>query len=252
MKTKSVLVFAAALAGALPGAGCSRRQAADSGSEAALPTNHAVAASGNVVAPVTPPATNPPAAVVGTAVAAGAVPAATSDPALRKRLVTIFSGYEHIANRGELAGLASQTELTRALRDVYADPAVHLSVRVQALASLRFFPSDEAKEIFEKVLLASDTTDIARHAAVKAYGAGFGEAAVPVLGRMLEFPELHTRNAAARTLSDIGGDKALFALRQRLPQEREALVKSSIEAALAKQEKADLAAKPERRPNPTP
>ena len=51
---------------------------------------------------------------------------------------------------------------------------------------------------------------------------------------MLDHPELHTRNAAARTLGEIGTPPAKEALKKRLPAEKDAMVKATIRASLKK------------------
>jgi hypothetical protein len=155
-----------------------------------------------------------------------------ADPALKQKLIALMSGYEHIVTKDELDRLGEPEALTAALLAVHADPEVHLAVRTNALANLRFYPSPTAKAALEGALLSPATPDVIRRSAVKAYGAGFGQEAVDVLAKMLEHEELHTRNLAAKTLLQIGGQRATETLRHRLPNEREALVKSTIEAGL--------------------
>jgi hypothetical protein len=65
-----------------------------------------------------------------------------------------------------------------------------------------------------------------------AYGVAFGAEAVPILDHLLDHPELHTRNAAASTLAQIHDQKARQALQRRLPEEKEPLVRKTIESGL--------------------
>jgi hypothetical protein len=155
-----------------------------------------------------------------------------ADPVLVQKLIATMSGYEHIVTKEELDRLGDPAALTAALLAVHRDPSVHLAVRTNALANLRFYPSATAKAAFEGALLASDTPDVVRRSAVRAYGTAYGQEAIEVLARVLGDSELHTRNMAAKTLSQIGGNRAVEALRHRLPNERETLVKSTIEAGL--------------------
>jgi hypothetical protein len=159
-------------------------------------------------------------------------PAPKADPALVQKLVNVMSGYEHIVTKDELDRLGDPAALTAALLAIHQDADVHLAVRTNALANLRFYPGPIAKSAFEGALLGSNTPDVIRRSAVKAYGAGFGQEAVEVLAKMLDHSELHTRNLAAKTLAQIGGNRAVEALRQHLPNERESLVKSTIESSL--------------------
>ncbi len=91
---------------------------------------------------------------------------------------------------------------------IYDDARQPLHIRVQALTSLRFFPGPASKATFERVLMAPDASDAARRAGAKAYGFGFQAEAVPILDELLDHGELHTRNAAARSLGDIQDEKA--------------------------------------------
>jgi hypothetical protein len=159
-------------------------------------------------------------------------PVAPADPALKASLLAAMSGYEHIMTKDELDKMGSPAALTAALLAIHQDPAVHLAVRTNALANLRFYPSPIVKTAMEAALLGPDTPTSLRRSAVKAYGTSFGSEAVEVLAKMLANPEIHTRNVAAKTLAQIGGKEAGAALRQRLPNEREQLVKSTIEAGL--------------------
>ena len=169
--------------------------------------------------------------------AAPAPSAAAHDPTLptlRDRLVSALSGYEHLVSKDELDRLGSPPALTAALTSIYDDASVEPFVRINALTSLRFYPAARSRSVLERALMSSETSDAARRAAVKAYGTGFGVEAVPVLDRLLDHPELHTRNAAAGTLAAIDDQKAQQALRRRLPEEKEPLVRKTIETGLAR------------------
>ena len=159
--------------------------------------------------------------------------ASTSESTLRQRLLAALGGYENMITRDQLLRLGTSEQLTPALAGIYQDASVHLAVRIQALSSLRFFPDARSRTTLEQALTGADTTDAARRSAVKAYAAGFGAQAVPVLGRVLEHPELHTRNAAARALGEIHTEQALATLRLRLPSEADPMVKATIQAQLA-------------------
>jgi HEAT repeat protein len=154
------------------------------------------------------------------------------DAELRGKIVSAMSGYEHIVTREELVRLGSPEQLTEALIAIYGDQSVHLVIRTNALASLRFFPSPRAKSEMEKVLMSADTDDTVRRSAIRAYGSGFRDAAVPMLARFLSHPEIHTRDITAKTLGDLQTPEAVDALRRRLPQESEPMVRKSIESRL--------------------
>jgi HEAT repeat protein len=165
--------------------------------------------------------------------APAATTAAASDPAaLREKLLAAFSGREHIVSKDELDRLGSPAQLTEGLIALYRDGTQPLAVRINALTSLRFYPGAESKAVLEEALLAKDTEDATRRSAIKAYGVGWKDEAVPVVAKLLDHSELHTRNTAARTLGEIHSASAQEALRARLPKEKEPLVRTTIEAGL--------------------
>jgi HEAT repeat protein len=167
--------------------------------------------------------------------AAGLALACSRAPAgaeLQRSLVIGLGGYEDVPTREQLLRLGDEAQLVDGLVAIYRDPGVESYVRVRALTSLHLFPNATSQAVLEQALQAPETTDVARRTAVKAYGAGFGQAAVPLLGKLIDHPDLHTRNAAARMLGQIRGEPSLRTLRRRLGQEGSALVRGTIEAGL--------------------
>jgi HEAT repeat protein len=156
----------------------------------------------------------------------------SANSALRDQLIMAMSGYEHLVSKAELQSLASTDALVEALTAIYDEPTVRLVVRNRALTSLRFFPTPDAKRALEQAILAAGTPDVVRRTALKAYGAGFGDAAIPTVAKFLDHDDLHTRNAAARSLADLHTEHALAVLRLHLPLEKDSLVKSTIQAGL--------------------
>jgi HEAT repeat protein len=165
-----------------------------------------------------------PTATANTAVSAGS--------ALREQLIVALSGYEHMVDKSELEQLASPADLVETLTAIYGDKTVRLNVRIQALASLRFFPTPEAKQALESALAAPGTSDVVRRSALKAYGFGFRDESISKISLFLDHRDLHTRNAAARALTDLHTERALAVLRLRFPVEQDAMVKSTIQAGL--------------------
>jgi hypothetical protein len=155
-----------------------------------------------------------------------------ANAALREQLVMAMSGYEHTVSKTELQAMGTPDAIVAALIGIYGDNTVHPAVRVQALTSLRFFPGPQSKAALESALAAPETPDVVRRPALKAYGVGFGDDAVDLVSKFLDHKDLHTRNAAARSLSDLGTQRALAVLRLRLPEEQNQMVKSTIEAGL--------------------
>jgi hypothetical protein len=184
-----------------------------------------------------PPPADGPGAASSTVVSMPRAPTAIASPSstrgpLPDQLIGSLSGFEHVPDRAELARLGRAAELTSTLTAMYRDPSLPSFVRIRALTSLRFFPGAQSKTVLEQALTDPVTSDQARRAAVKAYGAGFGAQAIPLLDRLLVHHELHTRNAAAHSLVDMKEDAAREALRRRLPDEPEPLIRKTIETGM--------------------
>ncbi|HEY0710928.1 MAG TPA: HEAT repeat domain-containing protein [Polyangia bacterium] len=167
----------------------------------------------------------------GTA-AAAVTDAPTMQPQLRQRLLAALGGEEDLVTRQQLAAVADPTTLVEALRQLYLDPKVDVFVRERALTSLHLFPTPAAKAFLEEAIQGADTRDAARRTAIKAYGAGFAEGAVPLLTSLLDHPDVHTRNAAVKALSAIGNERARDGLRRARKDEPSAFVRRNIEAGL--------------------
>jgi len=152
---------------------------------------------------------------------------------LRDRLLTAFGGYEFVPGREALLKIAPEPELVPGLIALWQDPAAPLNARINALASLRHWPSLLTRAVFEAALQAAVTPDAARRSAVKAYGVAFGPDAVPLLALLSTHRDLHTRDAVARALARVGTAGSKAALGKALEAETEPSVRTTLEAAIA-------------------
>lgn len=167
---------------------------------------------------------------------------ASTDPqassALRDKIIPLLSGYESIVTKAELERLANPAALVEALVAIHKDAHLHKAIRLNALAGLGYFPGPQSKALLESVLLAADSPPLFVRSALRPYGSGFKDEAVPVLAKFLDHAELHTRNSAVRALTGIGTPVALAPLRRRLPDEPEPMIKARIEAAVSQPRRA--------------
>lgn len=185
-----------------------------------------------VLAPAAPPTS--PGPVVADKTAPAPLPGAPLDAnQLRTRLITAFSGFEHVPDRAELLALAPAEQLTPALWALWQDATVRQIIRTNALVSLRFFPSPQVQAWFEQLLADPATAPTVRRPLAKAYGYAFGAAAIPVLGQQLDHPEPHTRDSAARALGTVSDPRARALLEKRLTVETEPFVRQTLQKLLA-------------------
>lgn len=155
---------------------------------------------------------------------------------VRSKLTGLLGGFEHIPTKKELDHQGEPEEVAGALRAIYRDQEVMPIKRTRALSALRFYPTEETRQLYEDVLQGEQTPEMDRRIAVKAYGKAFEGEAVPMLADLLDHADYHTRDAAVRTLADIAarddGDAARAALRRRLKQETEEPIRRRIRQAL--------------------
>lgn len=175
-------------------------------------------------------------AVAGASGPVAATPSPALAPAgagLDAKLRTAFGGFEHVPDRAELQALAPEPELAAALWSLWQDPTARLAVRTNALVCLRFFPSPQVQARFEQLLQDPATSAVVRRPLAKAYGYAFAAAALPLLSQLLDHPELHTRDSAARAIAAISDAKVRPLLEKRLAVETEASVRQTLQRLLA-------------------
>jgi HEAT repeat protein len=152
--------------------------------------------------------------------------------ALNQQLLGLLGGYEDVPARAELLRVGPPDVLVAELQQIYLDPSVPDWKRLRALCSLRYFPGRASREAFENALSNPDTPVPILRAAVRAYGSTFREQAIGVLRPLLAHSDLHTRDAVALTLGEIGSPQALQLLKARADIEPEELVRATIRAQL--------------------
>jgi HEAT repeats len=166
----------------------------------------------------------------------------------RDTLLSLFRAYEYVPQKSDLDRLGTPAEVTASLTDLAGDTSVSPHVRIQALASLGFYPSPESKRVLEATITAPETSNVLRRSALRAFGSGFKAEAVPLLSRYLDHSDMHSRTAAVRALGQIKTPDAATALRRRLGSEPEATVKATIAAELAKFDDPAAPKSPQRKP----
>jgi len=159
---------------------------------------------------------------------------AESPESLRYELLVLLGGYENIPSEDDLKERGSCEEVGTTLLSIVEDEAVPLYKQVQGVAALRFFPSDEAKALMEKILLDPEGNALLRRSCAKAYGAAFGLKAVDVLASLLQHPDVHTRDAAVQALAAIDTSEIEGVLLEHLDGETAPSVSATLKAVLAK------------------
>lgn len=156
------------------------------------------------------------------------------DPELRKKLIVLLSGIEHMPSKEEFARLGTEPQLIAALQSVVADPAAAMYQRTQAAAGLGFYPQPEARQTLEDLLNSASTDPLLRRPALKAYAHAFGPEAVPLVSKMLEHPDRNTREAAVRALAAVGTPAARKAIEARVNVEPDAALKTLSQETLTR------------------
>lgn len=157
---------------------------------------------------------------------------ASVSPELRQKLVDLMSGYEHSPTAAEFAKLGPAREVEAALVELSRDGSIRANQRVFALTSLRFYPGPAARARMEEVLQDPAAPAAMRRPAVGAYAEGWRADAVPLLAKLAEHEDPHTRKAAVRALGEVGTPEARKVVEARAAAEPEPMVKSTAEEIL--------------------
>lgn len=155
------------------------------------------------------------------------LPAAAGD--LREPVMTLLSGMEDPPSADSLRALGDGVEAE--LLEICQDGEVSRSKRGRAVHALGWFPSDATRSYLDQMLGSGDRL-MSRKAAY-ALATGWGDDAVPLLGRALGSDDVQLRIASAKALGNIGSASAREALQARLADETNATVQSTIQSALA-------------------
>lgn len=148
---------------------------------------------------------------------------------LREPVLTLLSGIEDPPSAESFAPLGQGVEAE--LLEIAQDGEVSRSKRARAVHALGWYPSAATQGYLEQMLGSNDRL-MARKAAY-ALANGWADGAVPVLSLALQDQDVQLRVAAARALDSIDSAASRAALVERLAQETNATVQSTIQTALA-------------------
>lgn len=160
------------------------------------------------------------------------VPALASAQAApsRERVREMLSGIEHTPSDADWRRLGDGA--LPVLMELSQADGEAPYVRLRAVGATGAFPRPAVRSFLLAVARADGQSDLMVREAVVTLARAFGPAAVEDLGPFLRHDEVVVREAVARALGRIGTRDAAAALRQRLPVERDAVVREAIEAAL--------------------
>ena len=159
-----------------------------------------------------------------------AVGLASADDALRATVADLLSGYEDPPRAEELRRLGAGVEAE--LLAIGQDPAQSRSRRERAVYALGWFPSAMAHAFVEGLATSPVADSHLRRSAVWALANGWGDAAIGSIGTALASEDVQLRNQAARALGRLGTPAAVAALKTRLGDEPNAMVREAISAAI--------------------
>jgi len=145
-------------------------------------------------------------------------PAASLDE-VKQRVAVMFSGYEHSVSRDELLRAGTEQQLVTVLTTLATDEQAQFRHRMHAVTSMQLFPRAETKAALEQIIVDEKFSNALRRPAVRAFGAGFGADAVPLLAKTLDHGDRNTRDAAIRALAKIHTPDARKAIELRIPAE---------------------------------
>lgn len=156
---------------------------------------------------------------------------ARADDALRSTLIDLLSGYEQAATADELRRLGPGVESE--LLVIADDPSMSRVRREAATYSLGWFPSETTRVWLQGRLADPSVDSHIRRSAAWALANGWQDSAVPDLSTAFADPDVQLRNQIARALGKVGTAAARAALEARLPNETDAMVRTTVQTLLA-------------------
>lgn len=159
--------------------------------------------------------------------------AAAQNAPTREQVRAMLSGIEDTPTEADWRRLGDGA--LPVLIDVYTDRTAPGFVRLRAVGATAAFPRAATRTFLLAVANAEGQSDLFVREAVNALARGFGQAASGDVAGFLGHEAPVVREAAARALGRIGGADATRALQQRLGDERDVVVRESIQRALRAQ-----------------
>ncbi|MFZ5481334.1 MAG: HEAT repeat domain-containing protein [Myxococcota bacterium] len=160
-----------------------------------------------------------------------AVPSlAFADDALRAQVLERLSGVEDPATEADLRALGAGVDVE--LFALAKDGTVPRSRRQSAVQALGWFPNEEHRAWLATLVGDPAGDRFLRRSACHALANGWGDAALPDLGKALADGDEQLRNQAARAIGRIGTPAAKSALEARLAVEPDGMVREAITASL--------------------
>ncbi|HYI00718.1 HEAT repeat domain-containing protein [Hyalangium sp.] len=118
------------------------------------------------------------------------------------------------------------------LQELASNPKIPAAQRARAVTSMAAVDHPQAADHLRVLLEDASTAPPLRASAVIALSLRAGTEAIPTLLPFLQAPDDQVRIAAARALGRLGGAQVQQALEERLPFEREPLVREALQQGL--------------------
>jgi HEAT repeat protein len=161
---------------------------------------------------------------------AGAV--AAQDANLATKIDTLLGGVEYVPTAQEWKALGPDT--AGVLRGIASSESERPSRRARSLSALGYFPSAETRTFLEAMANDNGARTVFRRKALRALAFGYKGEALVFVSKFVAAEDKHLRDAAMKSLADIGTPEAQTALKARLKVEKAEFVRETIEQSLAR------------------
>lgn len=147
----------------------------------------------------------------------------------RDAVLDLLNAYESVPSRADLVAIGDDVDAE--LMAIADDGSVPTSRRGRAVTALQHVPNPQVRAWLER-RLERDDSSLLRRKAAWALAKGFGEGAIPALGRALDDADAQLRIAAAQALGSLDSASARATLKGRLAQETEPAVTAAIRKSM--------------------
>lgn len=158
------------------------------------------------------------------------VTVAHADPPSKDRVRQLLSAIDQMPPATVWRALGPGT--LGVLIELYDDPSEAPYIRMRTLVAAQHYPVPAARTFLNAAASARGQSDLFVRQALISLGRAFGERAIDDVRPYLTHADADVREGAVLSLSRIGTEAARAALRDRLPRERNEIVRTALQRAL--------------------
>ncbi len=160
------------------------------------------------------------------------VGASAQDAGVAKQVDALLGGIEYVPEAKEWTALGPEAAVV--LVSIASAPDERPSRRARAISALAYFPNVQNRAFLETVAGDTKAKTVLRRKALRALSHAYKADATAFVKGFVSSEDKYLREAAIKSLADIGTPEARLVLEQRLKVEKAAFVRQTIEKSLTR------------------